>query len=153
MTDENKYPESDFENSVASDDEEIEDDDLELSKEFQESVIKYVKLDDLVRKKMDEIKELKKVRKPCEEFILSYLDDVKVNKVEITDGSLKRQQTETKVPINNKVIKSALEKKIDNPKVVNDIIKLVEEREKKVKVSLKRVKRKIPVNKNTGNSK
>tara|TARA_B100000949_G_C14093679_1_gene371067 strand:- start:285 stop:740 length:456 start_codon:yes stop_codon:yes gene_type:complete len=151
MTDDSKYPKSDFENSVASEDE--EDEDLELSHEFQESVVKYVKLDDLVRKKMDEIKELKKIRKPCEEFILSYLDDVKVSKVEITDGSLKRQKTETKVPINNKIIKTALEKKIDNPKVVNDIIKLVEEREKKVKVSLKRVKRKLPVSKNEGNSK
>lgn len=140
---------SDFENSVVSDDDiEEEAETLELSKEFQESVIKYVKLDDLIRKKNDEIKELKKMRKPCEDFILTYLDDIKINKVDLSDGRLTKKKTETKVPINNKVIKAALQKKIEDPLVVNEIIKLVDEREKKVSVKLQRTKRKLPVSKN-----
>lgn len=137
--------ESDFENSVASEEDiEQEAEQLELSKEFHENVIKYVKLDDLMRKKQDEIKELKKLRKTPEEFIITYLEDIKVSQIDISDGKLKRKRTETKVPINNKIIKTALDKKIEDPKVVQDIMKMVDEREKRVKVKLDRVKNKIP---------
>lgn len=133
--------ESEFENSMDSENKDIDEEaeKLELSKDFQECVIKYVKLDDIIRKKQSDIKEVKKLRKPCEEFMLSYLEDIKKNEIQISDGMIKKKHTETKTPITNKVIKNALEKKINNPGVVQEVMKLVDEREKKKKVKIHRV--------------
>lgn len=136
--------ESDFTASASDDDIDQEAEELVLSKEFQESVIKYVKLDDLTRKKQDEIKELKKMRKPCEEFIITYLENIKIDQVDISDGKLQKKTVESKVPISNKVIRTALSKKIEDPAIVSEIIKLVDDREKKTKVNIKRVKTKLP---------
>ena len=123
-------------------DDEIENDaeELQVSKEFQENVIKYVKLHDLIQKRNDEIRELKKQKKPCEEFILRYLDKVDVGHVDITDGKLRKNKSENKVPLSQDIIKNAIGSKITDPILINEIIKSIENRPTKSQTNIKRTR-------------
>jgi len=132
-------------------------DQLKISKEFQENVVKFVKLDDLMRKKQQEMSELREQRKPCEQYILKYLDDVNENVIEITNGKLRKNKSETKSSINQDIMKNAITEKIKDPKIVEEIMKLMEEkRPLSTHVNLKRTgtrdkkdgkKKKAPVKK------
>jgi len=101
---------------------------IKISKEFQENVVKFVKLDDLMKKKQQEMTELREQKKPCEQFILKYLDDVNENVIEITDGKLRKNKSETKSAINQDIMKLAISEKIKDPQIVEDILKLMEEK-------------------------
>jgi hypothetical protein len=125
--------------SYDSDDIEDEAEKINVSKEFEEKVIKFVKLDNLIRKKNTEIKELKEQRKPCEDFILKYLDQIGQNTIDITGGKLRRNKSETKKSINNDIIKKSLTEKIKDPLAVDEILKIMEEnRPLKTSINLKR---------------
>lgn len=130
---------SEFNSSYDSEDIEDEAEKLNVSKEFEENVIKYVKYDNQIRKKTQEIKELKSQRKPCEDFILEYLDKIGQNTIDITGGKLRRNKSETKTSINSDVIKKSLQEKISNPKDVEDILKIMEKnRPLRTSINLKR---------------
>ena len=119
--------EIDNDNNSFSDNEKEENaEDIQVSKEFQENVIKYVKYDDAIRKKQDEVTELKKKRKPCEEYILKYLDNVGENLVEITDGKLRKNKSETKAPLSQDIIKNAISQKVNDPIIIEEILKSME---------------------------
>jgi len=115
------------------------DDEVAVSKEFQENVIKFVKIDDLMRKKQNELSELRKQRKPCEDFILKYLDQIGEQVIEINSGKLRKNKSETKIPLNLDIIKEAIEGEIKDPKIVQKILESMDElRPKNVRVNLKR---------------
>jgi Family of unknown function (DUF5760) len=118
----------DKDDSISSDesDEEQQASKVVVSKEFQENVIKYVKMDDLIRRKQKEMNELKEQRKPCEKYILKYLDDIKENVIEITNGKLRKNKSETKASLNQDVIKKAIADKIKDPLIVEDILNSME---------------------------
>lgn len=123
-------------------------DELKISKEFQENVIKFVKLDDLMRKKQQELSELREQKKPCEEYILKYLDSIDENVINITDGKLRKNKSETKTSINQDIIKKAISKKITDQKLLDEILKEMEEsRPTNTHVNLKRTGVKIKKNK------
>jgi hypothetical protein len=131
----------DFEESVHDDKQALEDEaeQLKISKEFQEMVVKYVKLDDMSRKKEKEIKELKALRKPCEDFILKYLEKIGETTIDITNGKLRRNKSETKIPLSQDIIKDAIKEKVADPKVVEEIVKLMDTmRPTNVRTNLKR---------------
>jgi hypothetical protein len=112
---------------------------LTVSKEFEENVIKFVKYDNQIRSKTADIKELKQKRKPCEEFILNYLNQINEKEIEITGGKLRRNKSETKQSVNSDIIKKTLTDKIQNPKLISDILKSLEEnRPLKTHINLKR---------------
>lgn len=114
-------------------------DELKISKEFQESVIKYVKLDDLMRKKQQELSELREQKKPCEEYIIKYLEKINETAITITDGKLQKNKSENKASLNTELIKKSLSKKIADPKLLDEIMKELEDsRQVNGKVSLKR---------------
>ena len=96
---------------------------VKVSKEFQENVLKFVKLDDLVRKKQQELSELKEQRKPCEQYILKYLDKVDQNMIEISDGKLRKNKSETKAALSQDIIKASIAEKIKDPQIVEEILK------------------------------
>ena len=111
---------------------------VQISKQFQEYVVKFVKLDDLIRKKQNEITELKSQRKPCETYILKYLDEINENVIDITNGKLRKNKAETKVPLSQEIIKHAIIQKVKDPTMVEEIIKLMDKRPTSVRVNLKR---------------
>jgi hypothetical protein len=111
----------------------------QIDKEFKEAVIKYVKLDDLIREKEDELKELKKQRKPNEEFILTYLEKINENIIDITEGKLRRNKSETKTALNRDIIKKAILDTIKDPKLTDDILTNMDNmRPMKTSINLKR---------------
>lgn len=101
-------------------------DKVKISKEFQENVVKFVKLDDLVRKKQSEMADLKEQRKPCEQYILKYLDKIEESTIAITNGKLRKNKSETKSALSQDVIKSAIEEKVKDVKLVDEILNLME---------------------------
>jgi len=136
---------SNFTQDTDSDDEiDNEAKEVQITKEFQENVIKYVKIHDLINKKNEELRELKKMKKPCEDFILKYLDKFDVNYVEVTDGKLRKNKSENKVPLSQDIIKDAISKKVSDPKIVEEILKSIEKRPTKTAVNIKRTKNRGP---------
>lgn len=101
---------------------------VKVSKEFQENVLKFVKLDDLVRKKQQELSELKEQRKPCEQYILKYLDKVDQNMIEISDGKLRKNKSETKAALSQDIIKASIAEKVKDPQIVEEILKTMEDK-------------------------
>ena len=101
---------------------------VKVSKEFQENVLKFVKLDDLIRLKQQELSELKEKRKPCEQYILKYLDHIDQNMIEISDGKLRKNKSETKAQLSQDIIKSAILEKVKDPSIVEDILKAMEDK-------------------------
>ena len=137
-TEQDTLSDSDFKKIDKDDDLEKQAEVLQITQEFQENVIKYVKYDDLIRRKNDEIKKLKKQKKPCEEYIIKYLDREDINCIEINDGKLRKNKSENKVPLNQETIKDAIGKKITDPEVIKEILKIMDNRPKKVNVNIKR---------------
>ena len=127
--------------SVDSNDDDIEEasSKIEISKEFQEKVVKYVKLDDLIRKKTEEIAELKKQRKPCEDYILKELETTGESVIDITNGKLRKNKAETKTALSQDIIKDVILSKIKDPNLVEGILKEMDDkRPVKSHVNIKR---------------
>ena len=83
--------------------------------------------------------ELREQRKPCEQYILKYLDNVNENVIEITNGKLRKNKSETKTALSQDIMKVALSEKIKDPVVIEEILKLMDEkRPMSTHVNLKR---------------
>lgn len=114
-------------------------DKLEISVEFQENVIKYVKIDDLIKKKNREIRELKKNKKTCEDYIIKYLDEIDESIIDISNGKLKKNEYKTKKPLNKQIIQKTLLDEFKDADTVNKLLDMMNKnRPVTVKVSLKR---------------
>jgi hypothetical protein len=119
--------------------EEEEKKEIVIPKELQENVVKYVKLDDLIKEKQQELAELKEKQKPCDQYIVKYLDTVKQDEIGITNGKIKKNKSETKSAINQELVKAAIAKKIGDSMLVQEILNELENsRAVTTKVQLKR---------------
>lgn len=124
-------------------------DNEDISNEFKEKVIRYLKCDDLIRKKMEEIRELKGKKKPCEEYIIKYLESKDSPFVKVKDGKLIKSKSESKGSLKIDLIKEAIKEGIKGEKLSNDEVKsnditvkimniMENKRSKTVRVNLKR---------------
>lgn len=114
---------------------------VKITKEFQENVIKYVKLDDLLKIKQEEMAALKEQIKPCEQYLLTALSALNEESIGITNGSLIKKKVETKKSLSGEIIKNSLLEKIKDINVVEDIMKTMEsKRETTTRTDLKRTK-------------
>ena len=104
------------------------DENVKVSREFQENVKKFVLLSDLLKKKQDEITELRKQKKPCEEYILKFLDQVNEDTVNVTDGKIKKNKSEIKNKLDEDLVKLSLQEKINDPKIIEEILKSIEDK-------------------------
>ncbi|ARF09446.1 hypothetical protein Indivirus_1_69 [Indivirus ILV1] len=139
---------TEFDSGSDNSDSESEDtkiSDVKITKEFQENVIKYIKLDDAIKKKQEEIAELKKQRTPCEKEILKFLEDNDENVIDITDGKLRKNKSTTKQKLTEDIIKSAISQYEKDPSVVEEIIKAMDAKRPDVThVNLKRTGKRVP---------
>lgn len=135
-------------NSSGSEEENVND--VTVTKEFQESVVKYVKIDDLIKKKQDELKELKNQKAPCEKTILKFLEDVDENVIDITDGKLRKNKSTTKQKLTEDIMKSAIGEYVKDPAQIEAIMKAMESKRPEVThVNLKRTGKRAPKKKKT----
>lgn len=142
---------------------------------FKEKVIKFIKIDNSIRNKKMEIKELKKELKPCEEYLISYLDskitDPEVEKSITIDKTNKLTKKETKkiTTITKELIVSSIMNGLHNfgyndentvINITNDIITIIEKKRAanvktlvSIKRSIKNEKKKKDENKKRKNNK
>lgn len=119
-------------------------DNQQISKEFQENVVKFVKLDDLIRKKQEELAELKSQKKPCEEFILKYMDKIGETMIEISHGKLRKNKSETKRALSQDDIKKAISTEIKDINKVEQVMKTMDDgRPLNTHINLKRTGERI----------
>ena len=125
------------------------DNDKNVTTDFKEKIMHYIKVDDLIRKKQEEIKELKDKKEEAEEYILKFLDKNDANFVNVPGGKLIKNQSETKAPLKIEMIKEAIVEGIKkekltnteelNKKLLEEIIEIMENKRGKVnRVNLKR---------------
>ena len=127
-----------------------QDDQVKITKEFKENVYKYVHYDDLAKKMEKEAREIKAQRKKHEEFILSYLEEVGESMIEITGGKLRRNKSETKVPLSHEMIKDAAIEKFKDKKKVDEFMEFMDTmRPKSTRINLKRTNERGPRKKKT----
>lgn len=124
--------ENEYDNSMEN------EEDKKLHNEFQESVKKYITYDNQIKQRENEIAELKKQKKPVEQIILTCFDKFGETMIEITGGKLRKNKSETKIPLTMDIIKSALQEKLKDPKDVEYIMEKIENRQKVSRVNLKR---------------
>jgi len=121
----------------------------DLSNEFKENVVKYIKCDDLIRKKKEEIKVLTNDKKPCEEFIMKYLDTKEATHVNVSGGKLVKNVSESRKALKVEIIKESIlegikDEQINKEDIANNdialkIIGIMDgKREKTIRVKLKR---------------
>jgi hypothetical protein len=118
---------------------------IQVSNDFKNKIVRWVKLDDDLRKIRETVKEINDEKKQSEEYILSYLDNIGQAEIAIDDGKLTKQVSKSQAPLKKENIQKAL----------NDIVKddnkasmmaehILKSRETKEKISLKRVKDRAP---------
>jgi len=90
-----------------------------VTNEFKEKVIGYMKIDDMIRKRTEEIKELKNKKKPCEEYIIRFLEKEDAGFVNVNGGKLVKNETETKGPLKAAIIKEAIKEGMQIEKLVS----------------------------------
>jgi len=115
-----------------------------ISKEFVESVKRYLEVDDKLREIKEKTKNLNTEKKQKEEFILNYLQTIDEKVIDVADGKLRRNISKTQAPLKKETIQKAL---ID---IVGDANKATAMTEQIIKsrptveiVTLKRTKNRI----------
>jgi hypothetical protein len=118
---------------------------------LKENVTAYIKIDDLIKEKQDEIKELKEKKLKYEDYIKSYLEKEKKEKITLDDGEIVYKKVSTKQPIKEEIIQKAIiskikdidVKKIDVNQIAQNIIQELDNmRGVSIKNNIKRVGRK-----------
>lgn len=118
-----------------------------------ENVAAYIKLDNMIRQKKDEIKELCEKQQEYGNDIQEYLTKVNKTKIETKDGDIVLKQTQTKSPLKEELIEKAIVKKFQDTKkisesgvkIAHDIIEEVNQlRGVSVKNRIRRMKAKTP---------
>lgn len=133
-----------------SDNEEVS---AEVTEEFVEVVKSWVTIDDEIRKKTAEIKELKNERKEFETFILEYMGKINENVISISDGKLRRNKSNTKGGLKQETIQSALlDITQDTSKAMEMTKYIMENRPTTERVNLKRTKNRASKKKKSNNT-
>jgi len=84
-----------------------------VTSDFKERVLKWLEIDDEIRSIRAKSKELLNNKKEYEEYILSFLEEVGEKELAVTNGTLRKNVSKTKAPLNKLSIQKAL----------NDIVK------------------------------
>lgn len=96
--------------------------------QFKELVVEYVKLDDIIRKKNDELKTFKKDKKDIEQYILESMEKIEENVIDISDGKLRLNSTKTKSPLKESHIEEALKELVKDGVQAQNMTKFIMER-------------------------
>lgn len=100
---------------------------LETDEVFRTSVLKYVKIDDIIREKNKELATLKKARKEHEAYIIECLNKVEEDRIDLNGGQKLNKNTKTvKSGITPELLKTALMEKIADPEIVKQYIDNIE---------------------------
>jgi len=116
-----------------------------VSKEFQDKVVQWVKLDNRLRQIRSQTKEITGEKKELEEWILSYLEKIGEKSISIGDGHLRRNISKTKAPLKKDNIYATIKDMTkDENKATLITQQIFENRPLTERVNLKRTKNRGP---------
>ena len=122
-----------------------------ISKEFVESVKRYLEVDDKLKEIKEKTKNLNTEKKQREEFILNYLQTIDEKVIDVADGKLRRNISKTQAPLKKETIQKALIDIIGDANKATAITEqIIKSRPTIERVTLKRTKNRI--NDTTGNN-
>jgi hypothetical protein len=115
-----------------------------ISKEFVESVKRYLEVDDKLKEIKEKTKNLNTEKKQREEFILNYLQTIDEKVIDVADGKLRRNISKTQAPLKKETIQKALIDIIgDSNKATAMTEQIIKSRPTVERVTLKRTKNRI----------
>jgi len=113
----------------------------QVSKEFVESVKKYIDIDDKLKILKSQTKLLTGDKKEHENYILNYLHSIEENVIDIAGGKLRRNISKTQSPLKKELIQKTLLDIIgDNNKATTITDQIINSRPIVERVTLKRTK-------------
>jgi hypothetical protein len=122
-----------------------------ISKEFVESVKRYLEVDDKLKEIKEKTKNLNTEKKQKEEFILNYLQTIDEKVIDVADGKLRRNISKTQAPLKKEIIQKALIDIVGDANKATAITEqIIKSRPTIERVTLKRTKNRI--NDTTGNN-
>jgi hypothetical protein len=112
----------------------------QVSKEFVNTVKKYIEIDDKLKYIKKQLKVLNGDKKEHENYILNYLQSIEENVIDIPDGKLKRNINKTQSPLKKEIIHKVLADIIgDSNKAMLIMEEINNSRPMVERVSLKRI--------------
>jgi hypothetical protein len=115
-----------------------------ISKEFVESVKRYLEVDDKLREIKEKTKNLNTEKKQREEFILNYLQTIDEKVIDVADGKLRRNISKTQAPLKKETIQKALIDIVGDANKATAITEqIIKSRPTVERVTLKRTKNRI----------
>ena len=112
-----------------------------ITEEFVEIVKNWVKIDDEIREKNNQIKELKDEKKEYETFILEFMQNNHENVINISDGKLRVNKSTTKAALKQESKQSSLFDLTRDPNKALQMTKyILDNRPLAERVNLKRTK-------------
>jgi len=115
-----------------------------ISKEFVESVKRYLEVDDKLKEIKEKTKNLNTEKKQKEEFILNYLQTIDEKVIDVADGKLRRNISKTQAPLKKETIQKALIDIVgDSNKATAMTEQIIKSRPTVERVTLKRTKNRI----------
>jgi hypothetical protein len=79
-----------------------------VTEEFKQKIVRWVKLDDDLRKIRETVKEITDEKKQSEEFILAFMENIEEKEIGIDGGKLSRNVTKMPEPLNKDNIKKSI---------------------------------------------
>jgi len=131
----------DEDNSESEDEDDISIDKYEFKEDFEKLIRDYVKNDNEIKEHRLRIKELNLKKDACQLEIMKHLERLGENHVRINGGTLRINQYESKGGLKEDLIKDAIQEKVKNPKITEEILEVINdkrENNKKLQKSLKR---------------
>jgi len=112
----------------------------QVSKEFVNTVKKYIEIDDKLKYIKKQLKVLNGDKKEHENYILDYLQSIEENIIDIPDGKLKRNVNKTQSPLKKEFIQKVLAEIIgDSNKATLIMEEINNSRPMVERISLKRI--------------
>jgi hypothetical protein len=113
----------------------------QVSAEFKQKIVRWVKLDDDLRKIRETTKEINDEKKQAEEYILAYLENIGEKEVGLNDGKLVKNVSKSQEPLKKENIQKALFEIVkDDSKASAMTDHIIKSRASKEKITLKRIK-------------
>jgi hypothetical protein len=112
-----------------------------ITEEFKQKIVRWVKLDDDLRKIRETTKEINDEKKQAEEYILSFLENIGEKEIAISDGKLSKHVTKMPEPLKkDNIHKAIFEVMKDENKTKALTEHILDSRKTKEKIALKRTK-------------
>jgi hypothetical protein len=92
-----------------------------ISHDVTEKIVAYVRIDDMIRKKQEEMRELKEMKKPCEEVIIKYLEMNEQDHFTLgkSGGKIVKQERKIQAPLKMEMVKDAIKEHLIKEKIVD----------------------------------